>query len=346
MVTFEKVGKRFPDRRGQGEFEALSGVDYVVPKGAIAGIIGRSGAGKSTLIRLVNGLERPTSGRVTVDGVDVAALDEPGLRRLRREVGMIFQHFNLLASRTVYGNIGLPLEIAGLDRQAIKARVAPLIDLVGLSDKAGRYPAELSGGQKQRVGIARALATQPKLLLSDEATSALDPETTQSILELLRRINRELDLTVLLITHEMEVVKSVASHVAVIDKGSIVESGRTFDVFTRPQHETTVALLSSSLGVKLPEWVKSTIKPQPAEGDRVFVRLVFFGDTAFKPLTAQLVERIGSNVNIMAGTIDEIAGEPFGSLVVSYPADPAVVARAQDFYAETGLTTEVLGYGA
>ncbi|MCJ7993952.1 methionine ABC transporter ATP-binding protein [Rhizobium cremeum] len=346
MVAFEGVTKHFGGAKGQPAFTALGGVDYVVPKGAITGIIGRSGAGKSTLIRLVNGLELPTSGKVIVDGVDVGALDEGGLRTLRRSVGMIFQHFNLLSSRTVYDNIALPLEIAGIDRKTIEARVRPLIDLVGLSDKAGRYPAELSGGQKQRVGIARALATEPKLLLSDEATSALDPETTQSILELLKTINRDLGLTVLLITHEMEVVKTIASEVAVIDKGLIVESGRTFDIFTRPRHETTQALLSASIGAKLPEWIRSDLKSEPALGARALVRLIFFGETAFQPLTARLVAEIGPDVNILAGAIDEIAGEPFGSLVVSYPADPATLERANDFYKQTGLATEVLGYGA
>ncbi len=346
MVAFEGVTKHFGGAKGRPAFTALGGIDYVVPKGAITGIIGRSGAGKSTLIRLVNGLELPTSGKVIVDGVDVGALDEAGLRTLRRSVGMIFQHFNLLSSRTVYDNIALPLEIAGIDRKTIEARVRPLIDLVGLSDKAGRYPAELSGGQKQRVGIARALATEPKLLLSDEATSALDPETTQSILELLKTINRDLGLTVLLITHEMEVVKTIASEVAVIDKGLIVESGRTFDIFTRPRHETTQALLSASIGAKLPEWIRSDLKSEPALGERALVRLIFFGETAFQPLTARLVAEIGPDVNILAGAIDEIAGEPFGSLVVSYPADPATLERANDFYKQTGLATEVLGYGA
>ncbi|NML72527.1 ATP-binding cassette domain-containing protein [Rhizobium sp. S-51] len=346
MVAFEGVTKHFGGANGQTAFTALAGIDYSVPKGAISGIIGRSGAGKSTLIRLVNGLELPSTGKVLVDGVDVGVLDEAGLRGLRREVGMIFQHFNLLSSRTVHDNIALPLEIAGLDRQAIDRRVKPLMELVGLSDKSGRYPAELSGGQKQRVGIARALATEPKLLLSDEATSALDPETTQSILELLKTINRDLDLTVLLITHEMEVVKTIASHVAVIDRGLIVESGRTFDVFTAPKHETTRVLLSATVGAKLPEWIRSDLKPVPASGDRALVRLVFFGDTAFQPLTARLVAEIGTDLNILAGAIDEIAGEPFGSLVVSYPADPATLERANRFYQETGLATEVLGYGA
>lgn len=346
MVAFEAVTKRFGGANGQPAFTALDGVDLTVARGAITGIIGRSGAGKSTLIRLVNGLEKASSGRVVVDDIEVGALSETGLRDLRRQIGMIFQHFNLLSSRTAFDNVALPLEIAGMNAKAIRDRVAPLLDLVGLGDKSGRYPAELSGGQKQRVGIARALATEPKLLLSDEATSALDPETTQSILELLKTINRDLGLTVLLITHEMEVVKTIASQVAVIDKGKIVESGRTFDVFTAPKHETTQSLLSASIGAKLPEWIRSDLKPAPAPGDRVLVRLVFFGETAFQPLTARLVAEIGPDVNILAGAIDEVAGEPFGSLVVSYSADPGTLERANRFYQQTGLTTEVLGYGA
>jgi D-methionine transport system ATP-binding protein len=346
MVVFEGVTKIYGGNGNQPAFSALGGVDYVVPRGSITGIIGRSGAGKSTLIRLVNGLESPTAGKVIVDGVDVVGLEASELRKLRREIGMIFQHFNLLSSRTSYDNIALPLEIAGVSKEEIRKKVLPLLDLVGLADKADRYPAELSGGQKQRVGIARALATDPKLLLSDEATSALDPETTQSILALLKKINSELGLTVLLITHEMEVVKTIATQVAVIDRGLIVEEGRTFDVFTAPQHDTTRSLLSSLVGVKLPEWITNAVKPEKSAGSRVFVRLIFFGDTAFKPLTARLVQELGSDVNILAGTIEEISGEPYGSLVVSYPATDDVIARANQFFAQTGLSTEVLGYGA
>ncbi|WP_119256776.1 methionine ABC transporter ATP-binding protein [Shinella zoogloeoides] len=344
MVTFEGLTKRYGT--AADAFLALDGVDMTVGRGAITGIIGRSGAGKSTLIRLVNGLEKASSGRVVVDGTEVGGLNDAGLRGLRREVGMIFQHFNLLSSRTAFDNVALPLEIAGLDRAAIRAKVGPLLDLVGLGDKAERYPSELSGGQKQRVGIARALATAPKLLLSDEATSALDPETTQSILALLKQINADLGLTVLLITHEMEVVKTIASHVAVIDRGRIVEQGPTFDIFTAPRHETTKILLSSTLGTSLPEWLRSGVKAAPSAGDRVLVRLTFFGATAFQPLTARLVTEIGGNVNILAGSIEEIAGEPFGTLVVAYPATPEVIERADRFYAATGLSTEVLGYVA
>ncbi|MBP1885432.1 MULTISPECIES: methionine ABC transporter ATP-binding protein [Sinorhizobium] len=345
-VVFDGVSKRFAASGKSGAFTALNNVSLAVGRGSITGIIGRSGAGKSTLIRLVNGLEKPSSGKVLVDGVDVGGLDEAGLRNLRRSVGMIFQHFNLLSSRTVFGNVALPLEIAGMDRRAIEARVRPLLDLVGLADKHARYPAELSGGQKQRIGIARALATEPKLLLSDEATSALDPETTQSILELLKRINAELGLTVLLITHEMEVVKAVTSDVAVIDKGEIVERGHTFDVFTHPKHETTRALLSGLPGSKLPDAVARGLKPAASAGDRAVVRLTFFGATAERPLISQLIKSVGAEVNIIAGTIDEIGGKPYGSLVVAYAADAETSGRAERFFTENGLVTEVLGYVA
>jgi D-methionine transport system ATP-binding protein len=343
MVAFQAAGKRYGPA-GEGGFTAVEHVDLTVARGAITGIIGRSGAGKSTLIRMVNGLEAATSGKVLVDGVDVGALGEDGLRGLRRQIGMIFQHFNLLSSRTAFDNVALPLEIAGVDRQADSRQGRAAARSRRSRRQGRRYPSELSGGQKQRVGIARALATDPKLLLSDEATSALDPETTQSILELLKRINADLGLTVLLITHEMEVVKTIASHVAVIDAGRIVEAGRTFGVYTNPQHETTRTLLAAV--AEAAAMAALDIKPQPSPGDRMLVRLVFYGETAFKPLTGRLVAELGSDVNILAGAIEEIAGEPFGSLVVSYSADPEVVARASRFYAETGLTTEVLGYVA
>ncbi len=345
MITFEAVSKEFPGNgKDQPVFKALDDVSYSVPRGSITGVIGRSGAGKSTLIRLVNGLEKPTHGRVIVDGTDVAALHGQELRQLQRSIGMVFQHFNLLSSRTVYANVAMPLEIAGMKKRDIKAKVDPLLDLVGLGDKAHRFPAELSGGQKQRVGIARALATNPKLLLSDEATSALDPETTQQILELLKTINRDLGLTVLLITHEMEVVKAITSQVAVMDRGRIVEQGRTFDVFTQPQHETTHTMLAAIPGATLPNWIGRRVHPQAAAGDSALVRLTFFGEIADQPMISRLMGEIGASVNIIAGTVDEIDGEPFGSLVVSYPADKNTMDQASAFYAKTGLVAEVIGY--
>ena len=222
IIEFQGVSKTYRPRGGAETVTALKDVSFTVQRGDIFGVTGRSGAGKSTLIRLINGLERATAGRVVVDGVDITGLSERDLIHTRRKTGMIFQHFNLLASRTVAGNIALPLEIAGEPADRIRARTADLIARVGLDGLAGRYPAELSGGQKQRVGIARALATSPKVLLSDEATSALDPETTQTVLRLLADINRDLGLTILLITHEMAVVRDIASHMAVIRKMKIV----------------------------------------------------------------------------------------------------------------------------
>ncbi|WP_425294805.1 methionine ABC transporter ATP-binding protein [Neomesorhizobium albiziae] len=346
MVSFEAVSKRFPAGRGSAEVVALDAIDLAVPRGSVTGIIGRSGAGKSTLIRLVNGLEKPSSGRVVVDGRDVAALGEDKLREVRRSIGMVFQHFNLLSSRTAYQNVALPLEIAGADRRTIEARVTPLLELVGLSDKRDRYPSELSGGQKQRVGIARALATQPKLLLSDEATSALDPETTRSILALLKKINSELGLSVLLITHEMEVVKTVADHVAVIDRGAIVERGTTFDLLSAPRHETTRALLAGLPSLSLPAFLAEQLRPEPSAGSRAVLRISFAGDSATQPILSRLGQATGVEVNILAGAIDEIGGRPFGSLVVSIAGDAATLAKAQNHLAAHGLQAEVLGHVA
>lgn len=344
MVEFQQVSKRFGAGSSGAEVVALDDVDLIVPRGSVTGIIGRSGAGKSTLIRLVNGLEKPTSGHVLVDGTDVAGLDEKNLRSVRRSIGMIFQHFNLLSSRTAFDNIALPLEIAGIDKQTIEKRVTPLLDLVGLSDKRNRYPSELSGGQKQRIGIARALATEPKLLLSDEATSALDPETTRSILALLTKINRDLGLTVLLITHEMEVIKTIAAHVAVIDGGRIVEQGATFDVFTGHKHETTRALLGGLAGMHLPEFLTSRMTNVATSGSHTILRVIFKGENATEPMLARLGSDLGIEVNIMAGAVDEIAGRPFGMLVVSLLADLEKIDLARNFLADHGLSSEVLGY--
>lgn len=238
MIRFETLSKRFPDGTA-----ALTDVDFAIPKGAVYGVIGRSGAGKSTLLRLINGLERPSSGDVIVDGAPLSTLDRTGLRALRQRVGMIFQSFGLLANRTIAGNVALPLELAGVARAERDARVAALLDRVGIADKADVYPARLSGGQRQRVGIARALATRPDILLCDEATSALDPETTRSVLDLLRDINREMGLTIVLITHEMGVVRAVCDHVAVLDQGRLVEAGPVAAILSGSREQATRALL-------------------------------------------------------------------------------------------------------
>ncbi|MBT9385690.1 ATP-binding cassette domain-containing protein [Pseudooceanicola sp. CBS1P-1] len=341
-ILFDDVGKTYP-QKGAGSVMALEGISLEVPAGAITGIIGRSGAGKSTLMRMVNGLEKPTSGRITVGGRDVGAAHGAALREIRREVGMIFQHFNLLSSRTVLENVALPMEIAGVPRGQIRTRASDLVARVGLEKLANRYPAELSGGQKQRVGIARALATEPKVLLSDEATSALDPETTQTVLKLLADINRDLGLTVLLITHEMAVVRDIASHMAVIDGGRIVEAGETYDIFTTPQHPTTRSFLSGVTGVTLPRFIAEQMVTERPEGPaREVIRITFLGDKATDPLLAQMSAALGLDVNILAGAIEEIGPRPFGNLLISVPADRGAEARS---YLETHQQrTEVLGY--
>lgn len=241
-VRFEQVGKKYAS--GGSDVTALQDISLDIPAGGIFGIIGRSGAGKSTLLRTVNRLESPTSGRVLVDGVDVSTLDTAALVALRRRIGMIFQHFNLLSAKTVYDNVALPLRVAGVRPFETNARVRELLELVGLQDKLDVYPSRLSGGQKQRVGIARALATRPEILLCDEATSALDPETTHSILQLLRDINRKLGITIILITHEMSVIREIADQVLVLERGQIAEVGTVRQVFGAPAHPATRALLA------------------------------------------------------------------------------------------------------
>lgn len=238
MIELKSISKRFPDGTA-----ALTDIDLVIPRGSVFGIIGRSGAGKSTLLRLINGLERPTSGEVLIDGTAIATLKPAGLRALRQRIGMIFQSFGLLANRSIAGNVALPLELAGMPRADRDARVAQLLDHVGIAAKAQAYPASLSGGQRQRVGIARALATRPDILLCDEATSALDPETTRSVLALLADLNRDMGLTIILITHEMEVVRAICDHVAVLDHGRLVEFGPVDTVFAASREQATLALL-------------------------------------------------------------------------------------------------------
>lgn len=345
-IIIDQVKKVYAARRTSAAVTALDDVSITVPEGAIVGVIGRSGAGKSSLIRLINGLERPTQGRVIVNGTEITALREADLRRARRSIGMIFQHFNLLSSRTAYDNVALPLEIAGASRSEIAKTVGPLLDLVGLSDKRDRYPAELSGGQKQRVGIARALVTNPKVLLSDEATSALDPETTDQILELLRTINKSLRLTILFITHEMEVVKQLADRVVVIEQGRIVEEGTTFDVFASPRHEVTRRFVSSVTGSGAPEWLRNQLLPERPVGGKAVLRIAFKGHEASQPLVSRIARKFDVDLNILAGQIEMIAGHPFGSLVISTAAPASVLKDIADQLVSDGNSVEHLGYVA
>jgi len=344
IIAFANVSKVYPARNESAQVVALDDIDLQVPEGAIVGVIGKSGAGKSTLIRLINGLERPSHGHVLVNGTDVTALDERGLRRARRSIGMIFQHFNLLSSRTAFENIALPLEIAGFATSEIAGVVEPLLAMVGLSDKRDRYPAELSGGQKQRVGIARALATKPKVLLSDEATSALDPETTDQILSLLKTINAELKLTIVFITHEMSVVKKLADRVAVLESGRIVEQGTTFEVFANPRHATTRRFVGSIAGGHVPEWLLAKLRPQRLAGDSAVLHVGFVARGADQPVLSRLARNLGIDVNILHGQVETIAGHPFGSLFISVLAEPEIL-RATIAELRAGQNTvEHLGY--
>lgn len=345
-VVFDKVGKVFG-----ASSVALSGVSIDVARGEVFGIIGRSGAGKSTLLRLVNGLEKPTSGAVRVHGVEVGALDPRGLVALRRRIGMVFQHFNLLSAKTVYDNIALPLKIAGVPKATIDARVSALLDLVGLADRRDAWPARLSGGQKQRVGIARALVHEPDLLLCDEATSALDPETTRSILALLRDINRRLGVTVVLITHEMEVIRDVCDTVAVVERGELVETGPVWRVFGDPQHDATRALLHQP-GDDLPAELAARLRPRGAvstdAGARVLFDVRFTGARSDEPNLAALVQAFGAgsdDVRFVHGGIERIQGRPQGRLLVAARlaagSDAAALAQAARPHA---CRVEVLGY--
>ena len=345
-IRFRAVSKAFAAKGGDPAVTALDAVTFDVPAGSITGIIGRSGAGKSTLLRTINGLDRPTSGAVEIDGTDVGSLDPAALRNLRRGIGMIFQHFNLLSSRTVFDNIALPLELSGTPRAEITARVDELIELVGLADKRGRYPVELSGGQKQRVGIARALATRPRILLSDEATSALDPETTHQILALLKRINALTGVTIVLITHEMHVIKEICDRVAVIEGGRIIEEGSVYEVFARPQAETTRTFVASVTGNALPREIAARLRREPAGAGEAVLRIVFTGEHATAPVISRLSRSLDIDINVLSGQVDAIGGQPFGNLIVSLPARRDVTDAVAAIAASHGLHTEVLGYVA
>lgn len=329
MIRIERISKTYPGRR---EMPALDDISLQVGRGEIFGIIGRSGAGKSTLIRCLNLLERPDQGRILLEDEDLTALPARALPAVRQRIGMIFQHFNLLQSKTVAQNVAFPLRLAGgHDRAAIDRRVGELLDLVGLSAWRDRYPAQLSGGQKQRVGIARALANHPRLLLSDEATSALDPETTQSILALLQDINRQIGLSIVLITHEMSVIRTLCDRLAVLERGRLVESGPVSGVFLHPRHPVTRSLLTES---GLPDEAELALLRRHASGP--LLRLTFLGEATYAPLLSQTSRETGLEFNILQGTIGRIKDMPYGQLLVEavagadhLPALPAALTRRQ-----------------
>lgn len=338
MIELKNIRKVFcsPDGRS---LEALRGVSLKIEEGEIFGIIGLSGAGKSTLLRMLNRLEEPTDGDVLIRGVSMVSLDEEGLRRARRRMGMIFQHFNLLRSRTVSGNVAYPLEIDGWAKEDIGERVTEMLDLVGLADKADSYPSQLSGGQKQRVAIARALANRPDLLLSDEATSALDPKTTKSILQLLGEINRKLGLTIVLITHEMNVIREICHKVAIMEDGEVVETGTVQEVFMNPRSRTSQEFLSH-----LPRTTYD-VESFPRVAGFPLAILHFNGETAERPVISEAIRHSGADVNILAGDIDKLHSSRVGSLLVQFSGEPAKVRTAQESIRANKVLVDVIWNG-
>ena len=343
MIKLDHITQTYKTPEGR-EFKALDDVSIEIRPGEIFGIIGRSGAGKSTLVRCINLLNRPSEGTVTVDGKNLTELSEDELRESRRSIGMIFQHFNLLSSRTVYDNLALPLELVGTPKNVIREKVEPLLKLVGLTEHAHKYPSQLSGGQKQRVGIARALTNDPKVLLSDEATSALDPETTVATLALLKRINKELGLTIVMITHEMQVVKQICERVVVMNYGKIVEQGKVVDIFMSPQHETTKALIGNVMARDMPASILDRFRKareNHPNSDAVYLlRLAFSGNEVTRPVISECSRRFNIDFNILRGTVDDVQGQTLGSLTVLIEAESSVFIEAVNFLRENGVVVE------
>lgn len=325
MIELKDIYKTY-HRKGVSN-EALKGINVKVEKGDIFGVIGYSGAGKSTLIRLVNYLEKPTNGEVFIDGTSLSTYSEKQLRATKKKIGMIFQHFNLLESKKVFDNVAIPLVLQRKNKQEIKKRVEELLQFVGLSDKANNYPSELSGGQKQRVGIARALASNPSILLCDEATSALDPQTTQSILQLLKKINAEYNITIMIITHEMAVIQEICNKVAVMEQGKIIEQGSVLEVFGKPKHPTTQNFVKTVINTNIPKTVQK--KTKSFTGNRY--KLEFIGESAADPLIYEVIQQFNIKLNILFANMTEIQGTALGNMIVQLNGEASVITDALDY---------------
>jgi D-methionine transport system ATP-binding protein len=340
MIVFDDVSKVF-EGRGD-EVHALRNVDLAVRRGDIFGVVGYSGAGKSTLLRTINGLELPTSGRVVVDGKDIASLNGRELGAIRQRIGMIFQQFNLLQSRNVFGNVAYPLKLAGLPKSEIRERVNGLLEFVGLAGKAKAYPEQLSGGQKQRVGIARALANRPAVLISDEATSALDPQTTGEVLALLKRVNREYGVTILLITHEMDVIRKICDRVAVMEDGRVVEHGNVYDVFADPREQVSQRFVSSVLhhhpGREAVEHIRKVHRGR-------LVEIHVEDRESSEPFLSRIARERGVDFNIVFGGVNELQSRIFGALTLELLGPPAQVDLAVADLRDIGRTREVEDIG-
>lgn len=344
MIKLSNIVKTYTTKNGP--VYALKNINLHIKKGEIYGIIGLSGAGKSTLVRCINMLEVPTSGEVIIDNQDLMKMNKEELREKRKDIGMIFQHFNLLSTLTVFDNVAFPLRLSNTDEKIIKEKVDNLLNLVGLKDKKNQYPAQLSGGQKQRVGIARALANDTKILLCDEATSALDPQTTKSILNLIKDINQKMKLTVVVITHEMHVIKELCDKVAVIDKGVIAEEGTVLEIFTNPKEEITKEFMSVLSDNELPAaYRKSIVSKEYVSGHTMLLRLTFIGEKADDPIIAQLIRKYPNlEISILYGDLSQIQMTPYGRMIIGLDGNKEDVENAIGELMKKDLKVEVIGY--
>lgn len=341
MIQFINVSKHF-EHKGQ-TLAALDQINLEIPTGCIFGLIGYSGAGKSTLIRLINLLEQPTQGRIVVNKQDFSALNNMQLRQERANIGMIFQHFNLMQTKTVAENIEMPLKLLGYSKTHRQQRTDELLDFIDLRHKKNAYPDELSGGQKQRVGIARALANHPKILLCDEATSALDPQTTKSVLALLKKINKEQGITIVMVTHEMDVIESVCDYVAVMEQGKVIETGSTLRIFSQPQHPTTQTFIQTVLQEKLPINILNNLEHQHHHS--VYC-LKFLGSSAQETLIQAVIKRFDLSLNILFANMTQINGTVIGQMFVQLLGDEKVIQQAINFLNQHGVEVEQAGVQA
>lgn len=341
MIEFKNISKQY-ELKGQ-TLHALNQINLQIPTGSIFGIIGYSGAGKSTLIRLINLLERPSSGQVIINGTDFTALDAKALRQERAGIGMIFQHFNLLQTQTVAANIEMPMKLLGWNKAEREKRLEELLDFIDLKHKRNAYPDELSGGQKQRVGIARALANHPKILLCDEATSALDPQTTKSVLQLLKKINEEQGITIVMVTHEMDVIESICDYVAVMEKGDVIETGSTLQIFSQPQHPTTRSFIQTVLQQHLPVNILNNLENQNQQS---IYCLKFLGSSAQETVIQAVIRQFNINLNILFANMTEINGSVIGQMFIQLSGDGTEINAALQYLEDQGVQVSQAGIQA
>lgn len=341
MIEFKNISKQY-ELKGQ-TLHALNQINLQIPTGSIFGIIGYSGAGKSTLIRLINLLERPSSGQVIINGTDFTALDAKSLRQERADIGMIFQHFNLLQTQTVAANIEMPMKLLGWNKAEREKRLEELLDFIDLKHKRNAYPDELSGGQKQRVGIARALANHPKILLCDEATSALDPQTTKSVLQLLKKVNEEQGITIVMVTHEMDVIESICDYVAVMEKGDVIETGSTLQIFSQPQHPTTRSFIQTVLQQHLPVNILNNLENQNQQS---IYCLKFLGSSAQETVIQAVIRQFNINLNILFANMTEINGSVIGQMFIQLSGDGTEINAALQYLEDQGVQVSQAGIQA